>query len=116
MSERAPSYNTFIKEKVASGKFWVLIAPSLEWQYVMFMIGQEFFGSEIDDLSVFGTIMPVDPKLPPVCWVKKSMVPAEVLAVRVGLPVAVVKKAKIIKLRPFPEGPVKPTVDYYGTA
>ncbi len=116
MSHQQLSYNEFIKEKIASGQFWLLIATSLEWQYVMSRLEQEFFKAGKDDIPGFGSIVPEDPRLPPVYWMKKTVVPAEVIAHRVGLPVAVVKRAKIIKLRPFPAGPVEPTVDYYGTA
>ncbi len=110
------SYDDFIKEKIASGKYWLLIAGSLEWQYVMAKLEEEFFVAGRDDLSVYGALVPEDPCLPPIYWMKKTAIPAEVIAHRVGLPVDVVKKAKIIKLRPFPEGPVKPTVEYFGTA
>ncbi len=109
-------YNEFIQEKIASGEFWLLIATSLEWEYVVSKIQEEFFGPHLGDLSVFGSIVSEDLSLPIVYWMKKRVVPAEVLAFRVGLPVDVVRKAKIIKLRPFPEGPVKANVDYFGTA
>ena len=111
------SFDTFVQDALASGDFWVLSAGSVEWQYILSEIGGEFFPEALEKLDDFGVIVPDDRTLrAPVYWARKSMLPVEVLAVRLGVDTTTLRKAKLIRLRPFPPEPTSPTVDYFGRA
>ncbi len=111
------SFDTFLAEKAATGEFWLLEAGSLEWHYVLSEIGREFFPGSDENLKDFGAIVPDDAALrDPVYWARKSMLPVEVLEKRLGTDCKVLRKAKLIRLKPFSAEKVKPTVAYYGTA
>lgn len=111
------TFDVFVQDKVATGEFWVFSASSVEWQYVLSEIGKEFFPNAMEELENFGAIVPVDqPEKDPMYWARKSMLPVEVLEKRLGVDAKTLKRASVIKLKPFPPEPVKPTVDYFGRA
>ena len=111
------SFDAFVQDRIATGEFWVLSLGSVEWQYIMSEMGKEFFPKALDELDDFGAIVPEDRNVrDPVYWARKSMLPVEVLEKRLGVDAKVLRRAKMIRLRPFPPEPVEPTVDYYGRA
>ena len=110
-------FNKFVANLTSSCDFWVFVVEGDDWQFVLGRIGKEFFADDIakGDMEHFGTIFPSDGGSP-VCWARRARLPVEVVAARFGLTIPEVRKARMIHLRPLPEPPVKPTVDYYGEA
>ena len=111
------NFDKFVAGLVSSREFWVFVVEGDDWQFVLGRIAQEFFADDIakGEMKNFGTIFPSDGSFP-VCWARRAKLPVEVVATRFGLTIPAVRKAKMIHLRPLPEPPVKPTVDYYGEA
>ncbi len=112
------SFDTFVQDQVATGKFWVFIVSSMEWQYVLSEIGREFFpDAELKGLEDFGAVVPDDINArDPVYWAKKSMLPVEVLEKRLGVDAKTLQRGLVIRLKPFQPSPVATTVAYYGRA
>ncbi len=110
------NFDKYVASLIASREFWVFVVEGADWQFVLGRIAQEFFPDDIsEDMKHFGMIYPSDGSAP-VCWARRSKLPIEVVAARFGLTIPAVRKAKTIHLRPLPEPPVPPTVDYYGEA
>ena len=108
-------FDKFVSSIIASEEFWVFSVEGDDWQFVLGRIGAEFFEGDDEDMKDFGTIFPNDDSAP-VCWARRAMLPVEVVASRFGLTIKAVKAAGIIRLRPLPEPPKAPTVQYYGEA
>lgn len=110
-------FNKFVADLVATHDFWVFVVEGDDWQFVLHRIAREFFPDDLEQEigKNFGSIFPVDGGAP-VCWARRTALPVEVVAARFGLTADVVRKAKMIHLRPLPEPPVQPTVWYYGEA
>ncbi len=109
-------FDAFVAKLVSAGEHWVFAVEGADWHWVLERIEDEFFPEADLDMMDFGTIFADGHDTAPVCWARRARVPVEVVAARFGLSIAQVKAARIILLKPLPELPVKPTVDYYGEA
>ncbi len=108
-------FNKFVTFLTDSGDYWMFVVEGDDWRFVLSRIQEEFFPAEREGEEGFGMIFPSD-NAAPVCWARRSRLPVEVVAARFGLTVEAVRAARMIHLRPLPEPPVQPTVDYYGEA
>lgn len=107
----------FIKEKAATGEFYLFRVQAPEWVYVLRKLDEEFFDryeDPEDPLLHFGILVPSDGG-DEVYWARKSLVPEEEIMRRFGLRLEQLGAQMFLLPRLGPLGP-EPTVDYYGEA
>lgn len=108
-------FDKFAREMIKARDHWVFMVESSDWHFVLGRIEDEFFPEDDLDLKDFGTIISGD-GASKICWLRRSRVPIEVVAVRFGLTVDQVRSSRLIHLKPLPPPPVPPTVWYVGEA
>ncbi len=108
-------FDKFVREMITAKEHWLFAVESPDWHFVLNRIEDEFFPEEALDLKDFGTIISGD-GASKICWLRRSRVPVEVVAVRFGLTIKQVRASRLIHLKPLPPMPVAPTVSYAGEA
>lgn len=115
----------FVRQLAKSKLYWVVAAYGLEWNFVLGRVADEFVGVDrpAPDPRVFLMGLPAEypeygrfymPIPPDIHFFKRTRVPAEVLAVRLGVGVEAVRGAEALVLRQtqemLAEGLPKPTL------
>lgn len=100
----------FVKQLAQSRLYWIVAAFGVEWNYVLCRVADEFIGRERPDPDplVFLHGLPRDypeygrfymPVPPDIHFYRRDKVPAEVLAVRLGLSTEEVRKADAVVMK-----------------
>jgi hypothetical protein len=126
-----PDIGAFLRFLAKTNLYWLVATHGLDWTMVVRKIADDFIGEDRDDPNPLTWLrgMPDEypeygvflvPGQPSVHFLRRDVVPAEVLAARFGVALSVVNSSPMLILKPTaemarPDLP-KPTVAGYGTA